>query len=74
MNMPGFTAEMSLYKIAEHYRMVGPPASPDWGVNRGKVKPSLPHIDCIVACALVPPPWDVVCYLGCRGIPGGEPN
>jgi hypothetical protein len=67
MNVPGFTAEMSLYKIGEHYRMVGNPASLDWGVNRVKVKPALPSLACLIACATLPPPLDVICELGCFG-------
>ncbi len=27
MNMPGFTAEKSVYKTGDHYRMLGNPAS-----------------------------------------------
>jgi len=41
MNTPGFTAEMSLCKKGEHYRMVGTPVSLDWGANGAKVTPAL---------------------------------
>jgi hypothetical protein len=71
MSMPGFTAETSLYKIGEHYRMVTP-AFLDWGVNRGKVKPPLPSLACLIACATLPPPLDLICEFGCFGADVGS--
>jgi hypothetical protein len=72
MNTPGFTAEMSLCKKGEHYRMVGTPASLDWGVNRAKVKPALPSLACLIACATLPPPFDLICEFGCFGADVGS--
>jgi hypothetical protein len=66
-NMPGFTAEMSLNNTGEHYRMVRTPASLDSGVDRAKVTPSLPSLGCLIACATLPPPFDLICELGCFG-------
>jgi hypothetical protein len=67
MNMPGFTGEMSFNTMSENYRMVRTRASLDWGVDRAKVTPSLPSLACLIACATLPPPFDLICELGCFG-------
>lgn len=53
MNMPGFTAETSLYKTHAHYRLIG-------GLVRGSgVVPQ--QSDCEIACGVA----DAACLIGC---------
>jgi hypothetical protein len=46
MNMPGFTAESSVYRTSGHYRMI---AGFDAN-NRNVIRPQLCNLDCLGEC------------------------
>ena len=45
MNMPGFTAESSVYRTSGHYRMIT-----GFGANRNVITPQLCNLDCLGEC------------------------
>ncbi len=47
MNMPGFTAEVSLYNTSVHYRMI---ASVGSALSEQPVTPAFPWLRCVRAC------------------------
>lgn len=63
MNMPGFTAEASLYKASGHYRMAG---APNDLVGSHEVLPQLPIGFCQANCDHIQDDFlRTVCNLGC---------
>ncbi len=67
MNMPGFTAEASLYNTGGHYRMAG---APNHLVGSRGVLPQLPIGFCMADCDFIhrdDPFLASVCKLGCFG-------
>ena len=72
MNMPGFTAETSLYKTSGHYRMAGTPGDL---LGSREVLPQLPIGFCMADCEFTHPNDSILrehCKLGC--LEGGDPR
>jgi hypothetical protein len=74
MPLPGFVAESSLNKTPYL------PAKSKNSTEAGGVVPQLRSglgLDpfyCMIMCAALPPPLDVICLLGCVGLPPSGPN
>jgi hypothetical protein len=72
MNMPGFTAETSLYNTSGHYRAMA--GTPNDLIGSGGVLPQLPIGFCMADCDFTYPNdsfLSSVCKLGCFGDGGG---
>jgi hypothetical protein len=74
MTLPGFVAEVSLNNSTYL------PTKPKNSTQADKVVPQLRSgvgldpFACMIACALLPFPLDVICELGCIGLPPSGPN
>ena len=60
MNMPGFTAESSLYNSKEMYTISEPRVE-----MNGDVRPADCTLDCLQQCAILDPDARVICLLSC---------
>jgi hypothetical protein len=61
--IPGFDAEAALRGTLHSS------AASITHAGAGAVVPQLDHLPCLIACCTLPPPEDLVCYVGCRMLP-----
>ena len=78
MNMPGFSAEASLYRTSERYRIVAAGISTRGGqllpqqtanfreLNRPFFACYFAHEMCVSRCSRRPIPFDELCRMGCK--------